>query len=247
MTKARLAWLEPRLRAAADRGVRIYIVTKTREEHGPEYRLLEEALSTWGAVVVHKRHMHEKLVFVDDHILWAGSLNPLSFRDTQEVMIRWASRRVVQEFASTLRLHDLIREYDSGQPACPFCGSEVVASEGRNDPFFWRCVMDDCYTRSIDQPPAKDGIVVCANCGGRVRYGKWGGKPVWRCIENSRHRQRIVRTHLRLPEMRSEIPKRELKKLEKLFSVSSTRSSPRAESGQNELDFDPGSDEKGRF
>ena len=75
--------------------------------------------------------MHEKLVFVDDDILWSGSLNPLSFSDTQEVMERRHSAEVVDDFSKTLRLNDLVGEYEGGAPACPICGCEMVASEGR--------------------------------------------------------------------------------------------------------------------
>jgi hypothetical protein len=94
-----------------------------------------------------------------------------------------------------------------------------IASEGRSDPYFWRCIVDDCYSRSIDQPPIKSGIITCSNCGGKVDYGDWGGMPNWRCIENRMHRQKVARTHLMLPEMRKIMPKRELKKLEKIFGV----------------------------
>jgi hypothetical protein len=78
--------------------------------------------------VLHKLRMHEKLVFVDDDILWSGSLNSLSFTDTPEVM----ERRV--------------------------CGGELVVAEARGgDPFYWRCATPDCYSRSIDQPAPQDG------------------------------------------------------------------------------------------
>ena len=95
----------------------------------------------------------------------------------------------------------------------------MVASEGRNDPYYWKCVVDGCYSRSIDQPRITNGIIVCTNCGGKVEYGEWGEKPAWRCIENRRHRQKIVKTHLRLPKMRKIIPPDELEKLDKMFQI----------------------------
>ena len=238
ITEARLAMLEPHLRAAVERGVRVFVVTKTRDEHDAGYRFVEEALRTWGAVVIHKKGMHEKLVFVDDRVIWSGSLNPLSFRDTQEIMTRWDSPRVFKEFATTLRLHDLLAEYGEGPPSCPICGCEVVASEGNRAPFYWRCVADHCYRRRIDQPPiAKDGIVRCLNCGGDVIYGTWGDKRVWRCVENKRHRQPIAWTDLHLPKMRALIPKRELNKLQSAFQrVRSARNAGCTEA-QQEFDF----------
>ena len=70
-----------------------------------------------------------------------------------------------------------------------------------------------------DQPILKSGTITCNNCGGSVEYGYWGQVPHWRCIKNRMHRQRVVRTHLMLPEMINKIPKRELNKLKKSFSI----------------------------
>lgn len=223
ITTDRLAQLETPLRAAVERAIRTYVVTKARSDRRrnevSRYRVLEQTLTEWGIVVVHKRGMHEKLVICDDNVLWSGSLNPLSFRDTQEVMERRSSKAVVSDYVRTLRLEDLVGEYDSGRPSCPYCGAEVVASEGRDQPFFWRCVEDDCYTRSVGQPALDGGMIVCSACGAVVEYGEWGGKPAWRCKSNRRHHQKVARTHIRLPKMRDIIPKRELRKLDKKFGI----------------------------
>ncbi|MHC4328317.1 MAG: AAA domain-containing protein, partial [Planctomycetota bacterium] len=217
ITQDRLAELEPQIRAAGERGVQIFVVTKAtsdrnRRERGT-YRMLEDSLRSWGANVVHKQRMHEKLVFIDKDILWEGSLNPLSFSNTREHMERRRNARVFEDYSKTIRLDELLGEYDDGIPTCPICGSEVVACEGRDEPFYWHCVVKDCYSRSIDQPPIRDGIIKCYNCDGPVEIGEWGGKPCWRCTINKRHHQRVARTHLRLPKMRAIIPKRELAKL----------------------------------
>ncbi len=234
ITENRLAQLEPQLRAAIERGVSIYIVTKphcdrTKKETA-QYRMLENTLTNWGAVIVHKQRMHEKLIFIDDCILWEGSLNPLSFKDTEEHMERRASKKVFSDYARTLHLSDLIGEYNNGGPTCPICGNEVVACEGKDEPFYWRCIEKDCYTRSIDQPALHGGIINCSRCGGKVEYGEWGGKPAWRCLENRRHHQKMARTHLRLPKMRAIIPKRYLKILDKNFNIAPVNSVGRNES-----------------
>jgi len=238
ITPDRLGQLEPPIRAAVERGVRVYVITKARGDRGKRelstYRMLEEALGSWGVVVIHKRRMHEKLVFIDDEILWMGSLNPLSFSNTQEIMERRKSREVVDDFIRTLRLNELLSEYEDGPPSCPICGSEVVASEGADDPFYWRCVEEDCYSRSIDQPPLEGGIITCANCGSKIEYGEWGGKPHWRCLENRQHRQKIARTHVLLPKMRAIVPKRELRKLDKFFGIT-TATAPSKASAQRQL------------
>ena len=223
LTQNRLAQVEPQIRAAVERGTRVYVVTKALCERSKrelsQYRMLERALTKWGVIVVHKQGMHEKLIFIDSDILWEGSLNPLSFSDTGEHMERRVSQKVFEDYARTLHLNDLIGEYDDGLPICPICGSEVMAREGPDDPFFWRCVQKDCYTRSIDQAPLKDGIITCSKCGGTVECGEWGGKPAWRCIENRHHHQKVARTHLRLPKMRAIVPKSKLRELDKHFGI----------------------------
>ena len=244
LTQNRLAQFEPQIRSSIEQGVRVYVVTKALCERSkrelPQYRMLEAALTKWGVIVVHKQGMHEKLIFIDRNILWAGSLNPLSYSNTGEHMERRVSREVFDDYARKLRLNELISEYDAGSPTCPICGSEVMAREGPDDPFFWRCVQKDCYTRSIDQAPLKDGIITCSKCGGTVECGEWGGKPAWRCIDNRHHHQKVVRTHLRLPKMRAIVPKSKLRELDKQFGltlpkVSSTRPMERQEPGLFDL------------
>jgi hypothetical protein len=211
------------LKAATARDVHVYVVTKPIADRAARdagtYRRLEATLTGWGAVVIHKRNMHEKLVFVDDDILWSGSLNPLSFTDTQEVMERRHSAQVVDDYAKTLRLNDLVGEYRDGAPTCPICRSEIVAREGRDEPYYWRCVEDHCYSRDIDGPRLTGGMVNCANCGAPVEFGQWGDEYKWRCTANARHRQTIARTHLRLPAMRALIPKRTLRQLDRQFGL----------------------------
>lgn len=223
LTQDRLAVMEPSLKSAVERGVKIFVITKALCDRGrrelSNYRMLESTLEKWGIVVIHKRRMHEKIAIIDNSILWIGSLNIMSYSSTQEIMERRFSKNVVEDFIKTLRLLDLLREYEDGSPTCPICKSEVVASEGRDEPYYWRCVVDDCYSRSIDQPPINSGLISCSNCGGKVEYGDWGDKPHWRCIENKMHRQKVARTHLMLPEMREIIPKRELNKLLNLFGL----------------------------
>jgi superfamily I DNA and/or RNA helicase len=230
-TQDRVGQLELQLKAALERGVQVFVVTKPHSDRSkkdiPSYRTLEKTLTDWGITVMHKQGMHEKLVFVDDNILWVGSLNPLSFSNTQEIMERRFSETVVSDYAKALRLEDLVGAYGQGIPSCPICGSEVVASEGRDEPFYWTCVEKGCYSRGIDQPPLTNGAITCANCGGRVEFGEWGDEPAWRCTLNKKHHQGIAGTHLRLPKMRAIIPSRELKKLERRFNGEASGTRPK--------------------
>jgi superfamily I DNA and/or RNA helicase len=224
MTQQRLSEVGPHLTAAIERGVSVYIVTKSMSERNRQekgiYNRIEECLKKWKIKVIHKESMHEKLVFIDDNILWEGSLNVMSASQSGEHMERRVSKEIVGHYAKTIWLEELLCEYEEKTLDCPICKSEVIASEGRDEPFYWRCINDGCYTRSVGQPPIKDGIIRCYNCGKAVEYGEWGNKPAWRCVANKKHRQPLIGAHLKLPKMRAIIPKKELKKLEKLFSIS---------------------------
>lgn len=72
LTPDRVAMLEPHVRGAVERGVRLYLVTKTLGERSAgaaaSARPVEDALARWGVTVLHKFHMHEKLVFIDEDI-----------------------------------------------------------------------------------------------------------------------------------------------------------------------------------
>ena len=223
ITQNRLGYLEPQIRTVVDRGVRIYVITKARQERQrsqqAEYSMLERTLVNWGVVVIHKKGMHEKLVFIGDSIVWSGSLNPLSFSNTQEIMERRDNKKVFDDYAKTLRLFELIGEFSEGTPRCPYCGEEVIASEGNKEPYYWRCINDNCYSRGVDQPRVDGAVVTCKNCGGKVEYGVWGQKPAWRCLENRHHYQYIAKSHLKLRKMREIIPSDELARLDNLFGI----------------------------
>jgi hypothetical protein len=82
------------------------VLTRTLEERNvgqrETSRHVEDILGRWGVTVLHKFYMHEKLVFVNDELLWSGSLNSLSFSETQEVMERRISRAVVDDYMRVL-------------------------------------------------------------------------------------------------------------------------------------------------
>jgi hypothetical protein len=223
MTLERVGRLEPHLRATVERGAEVWVITKTLEERSGDrgvYAEIEQGLRNWGVRLVHKRGMHEKLVLIDGQVLWQWSLNPLSFSSTQEIMERRASREIVADYARVLRLDDLLAAYRANETRCPYCGGEVIAAEGPNEPFYWRCIQDGCFTRSIGDLMPVDDRVICHSCGGPLEFRWPNADPFWRCTTNHRHRQPLVRTHLRLQKMREVIPNADLEKLERGFNVS---------------------------
>ena len=223
ITLDRLGFMMPQLQAAIELGVAVYVITKALSERSkseiPRIKKIETQLSEIGVIVIHKLRMHEKLVFIDDDITWSGSLNPLSFSNTQEIMERRKSKAVLKDYFQILRIQELLGVQGTPESQCPICGAEIIAAEGADQPFYWRCTNDKCYTRSIEQPYPFDGVLTCGACNSSVSFGYWGDKPHWRCTTNNRHRQRIFRSHLRLPKMASLVPRSELKKLCKLLGI----------------------------
>ena len=225
LTKNRMTFLLPALHGALSRSVEVFLITKSHSERSAKeiqnIRTIENQLTEIGVVVIHKMGSHEKLIFIDDDILWVGSLNTLSQRDSQEIMGRRKNRNVYLDYIKTLRLQELLEVQGNPESKCPICDSEMIASEGADQPFYWRCVNDKCYTRSIDQPYPFDGVLKCHNCNASLSFGYWGESPYWRCDENTRHRQRIYKSHLRLPKMVKLIPKKEHRKICRLYSLNS--------------------------
>lgn len=101
ITMKRLNALLPTLQRARRKGVRIIVNTKPLEEH--EQLLYEQAvqaiatLQDIGVTVLLTDGHHRKLAIIDDDILWEGSLNILSQRDSCEFMRRMRSPILVQE------------------------------------------------------------------------------------------------------------------------------------------------------
>jgi phosphatidylserine/phosphatidylglycerophosphate/cardiolipin synthase-like enzyme len=88
------------------RGINIKIVTKPPKEQMSREQELEElhhGLRNMGIEVYQHYGTHEKVVAIDGHILYAGSLNVLSFsHSSNEMMIRSDSKPKLQKVFSVL-------------------------------------------------------------------------------------------------------------------------------------------------
>lgn len=223
----RLGEVATHLRAGAERGVRVYVVTQPLSERNRReqdlYASMESTLEKGGVRVIHKKGMHEKAVFVDDDILWTGSLNVLSHSRTNDYMERRQSRRVVTEYEQILRLPELVEESDNGTLVCPACGAEVIAAEGADDPYYWRCSNDDCgYTRSIGDPQIQNAVPMCPTCDLPMEYAERGGRAIWKCTSDGRHWRRMTRAHLLMAAVRDALPGPVLRELDLRFKIIGT-------------------------
>jgi hypothetical protein len=171
-------WVDP-LRAALARRVRVRILTRPPEELGggttEEVGELVSGLRDLGVTVDLRARMHEKIAILDGHILWHGSLNILSHRDTHESMLRIESPAACSQLARfistpTGRRDDAPALDVRENPECPKCGGPTVWNDGRFGIYF-KCEKPGC-----------DGKVN-ASSGGRARAtggdggGTEGGRP----------------------------------------------------------------------
>lgn len=150
-------WIDS-LRAALSRGVRARILTRPPEEFGggstDKVAELVLALRDLGITVDLRARMHEKIAILDGRILWHGSLNILSHRDTHESMLRLESPAACQQLSRFMSAPTGRREENATpsldareNPACPNCSGPTVWNDGRFGIYF------ECED---------------ANCGGKV-------------------------------------------------------------------------------
>ena len=191
-------------RAAVQRGVSVRIVTRPAAEFGgasnEESAEAIAGLRALGVVVDLRARMHEKIALIDDRVIWGGSLNVLSHRDTSEFMLRLEGSTfstVMAQFLSTPirgKTEDRVLT-DRENPLCPKCGAATVWKDGRYGIYF-ECEAGcggkvDSRWRSSGRarPPRKTGQRrrsggqtsdaekrPCPACGGtlRRRTGRFG-------------------------------------------------------------------------
>lgn len=96
------------------RKVRIYIVTRDPVDHEDEYmrhQATNEILYCMELginVVLLKGYHHRKIAILDRNILWEGSLNILSYSNSQEIMRRIENKESANQMFSFLKLGKLI-------------------------------------------------------------------------------------------------------------------------------------------
>jgi hypothetical protein len=188
------------LRPALEREVAVRLVTRPPGDQGGvlEQGLTEtiEQLRRLGVVVDLRKRMHEKIAIVDEEILWHGSLNILSHRDTSESMLRISSRSACEQLAhfvtTPVGRKDTRPEWGAGEnPSCLVCGRATVWNDGRFGIYF-KCEDEQCpgiinaKDRGRSHPqatpkkaPGWSASRACPSpgCGGRLmqRTGRRGG------------------------------------------------------------------------
>ncbi|WP_413774978.1 AAA domain-containing protein [Actinocorallia sp. A-T 12471] len=124
-----------RLRPRVQAGVRVVVYTR---EHPPEEKggRLTARLREAGCEVVARPRMHEKVMIVDDEILWHGSLNLLANGGPTDLMMRISSR------VSCARVKQIVGRARGEEPTATGGRERRAGSgKGRRNGFAGRCAL----------------------------------------------------------------------------------------------------------
>ena len=114
ISTSRMRYLYPFLKVLISRKIPIFVVTRDPSDYDNEFmrdQATNEILrcNELGIqLVLKKDHHHRKLAIIDRKILWEGSLNILSFSDSQEIMRRIEDEETTVKMMGFLNLKKLL-------------------------------------------------------------------------------------------------------------------------------------------
>lgn len=157
-------------RAMRERGMDIRIYTRPRNQQIGEMAnqadVVIEQLRSIGATVIERRNMHQKVAILDNAIVWEGSLNILSHRDTGEQMRRFEGESGIEEIIRNLELDEENAAGNITDEKCSKCGMPMVVRKSKYGTFLSCSTYPKCDGK-IDIRKRKPSIVqrVCPECG----------------------------------------------------------------------------------
>jgi hypothetical protein len=167
ITETRATQMGDLLRRRMAEGVQVRCVTRPPRRNGSisedEGRGALRSLEAIGSAIDLRNDIHEKVVLIDNRVVWFGSLNPLSHTiKTSEVMARIDNDGVATHMANVLSVRRRTpEELDRGagaqpeNPRCEKCANWSVLVRGKFGPFF-RCETAECdWKQNVDAPKAK--------------------------------------------------------------------------------------------
>jgi DNA polymerase III delta prime subunit len=196
VTPQRTGSYESLFRTKVADGIAIRCVTRPPDRNGSipfdQGKDALDGLEQMGCVVDTRGDIHEKVVIIDDEIVWFGSLNPLSHTSkTAEVMARIEGKQVAMQLAAFMALDKGVRDdsslgllYRAENPRCPICGSRTSYNKGRYGAY-WKsegCPWTGSCDKSKNGRGQKAGSETretgssCPKCGKPLvqRMGKFG-------------------------------------------------------------------------
>jgi hypothetical protein len=206
VTEQRVAAYEALFRRKKAEGVAIRCVTRPPKNNGSipveQGKAALDGLEHLGCVVDTRGEIHEKVVVIDEEIVWFGSLNPLSHTSrTDEVMARVEGKDLALQIAAFMALDRGVRpdaaEWLSTRaenPRCPTCGARTAYRKGPYGPY-WDC--EECEWRNnFDRLRGKQKTgqqtgtaPQCDKCGAPMvlrssRYGEFYGCTAYPTCQN---------------------------------------------------------------
>ncbi len=166
ITPERAAQMGDLFRARIQEGVKVRCVTRPPQRNGtmPEElgRSALAALEALGVAIDLRFDIHEKVVLIDNRIVWFGSLNPLSHTArTSEIMARVDDRGVAAHLASVLSIRrrssddtDPATFAEAENPRCEICSGWSMLCHSKYG-YYFRCACGCDWKQNIDGPRRK--------------------------------------------------------------------------------------------
>lgn len=160
ITPQRVVTYEALFRGKLAEGVAIRCVTRppTRNGNIPEDLGCDalDGLEAMGCIVDTRWDIHQKVVIIDDEVVWIGSLNPLSHTSrTDEVMMRFTSRPIALQLSAFMAVGNTVNpdkaeglSVTRENPKCANCGGRTTYRTGSYGPF-WQCESKCGWTESV--------------------------------------------------------------------------------------------------
>lgn len=114
ISASRMRYLYPTFEDMIARKIAVYIVTRDPSDYDTEFvrdQATNEILrcrELGVQLILQTDHHHRKLAIIDRKILWEGSLNILSFSNSQEIMRRIEDKETTAEMINFLKLQKLL-------------------------------------------------------------------------------------------------------------------------------------------
>jgi septal ring factor EnvC (AmiA/AmiB activator) len=181
ITRERLQTYVDVFRAKVEQGIKWEVVTRPPYQQGMSDKndigKMFSYLAQIGIKVTQKRSMHQKVIVIDGRVVWFGSLNPLSHRNTRELMFRLENEDFTKQVMKECGLQTPDDEGKALPPAiditkiplrlCSGCGRNMkVIPRGRFGPFY-KCERCNS-TANVKRDDLKRAIVpearICPKC-----------------------------------------------------------------------------------
>ncbi len=176
-------------------GVRITVITSLSKNENPTTRAEGALLKKAGIELRTSWGMHEKLVFIDEEIVYTGSLNALSREGTTEFMERVKSPSFAKKLRNVRSVDTVVEAPIRGgpditnsfqelpKPDCTNCGKAMTLRDGKYGPFYGCTGYPQCnHTEDIAESHLSNiqRLVSrrCDGCGDQMRV-KTNRKDVW--------------------------------------------------------------------